>query len=179
MGCFSQGRAPSAATAPWAAERGPSPALSRFQRHVYTYRILPDEEGLLSVQVGAPPALGGASELGVGGMRGPGCSSPSPVRWHRPVVCFLLELQDAGALQPLQLGAVKSCLGTAQSVPTLSLPATHPVTACPHGVCPHGVCPALALMFPQGFSWYPGLCSCLFCTLKRTSWVSTGRFPVC
>uniref|UniRef100_A0A8C3QZ58 SH2 domain-containing protein n=1 Tax=Cyanoderma ruficeps TaxID=181631 RepID=A0A8C3QZ58_9PASS len=28
----------------------PSPALSRFQRHVYTYRILPDEEGLLSVQ---------------------------------------------------------------------------------------------------------------------------------
>lgn len=72
MGCFSQGWAPSAVTVPWAAEWGPSPALSSFQRHVYTYRILPDDEGQLSVQVGAggaSPALGGASELAMGRMQ--------------------------------------------------------------------------------------------------------------
>lgn len=35
----------------------PVPAACRFQKHVHTYRILPDEEDFLAVQVGiAPPA---------------------------------------------------------------------------------------------------------------------------
>lgn len=37
----------------------------RFQRHVHTYRILPDDEGLLSVQVGAAVGAQRLSATGV------------------------------------------------------------------------------------------------------------------
>lgn len=52
----------------------------RFQRHVHTYRILPDDEGLLSVQVGAAmgalPALANAT-----GRRAGVCVGPSVASW--------------------------------------------------------------------------------------------------
>lgn len=45
----------------------------RFQRHVHTYRILPDDEGLLSVQVGAAV---GAQRLGAAGVHSLPCLAP-------------------------------------------------------------------------------------------------------
>lgn len=86
---------------------GNPPLLSpRFQRHVHTYRILPNDEGLLSVQVGTAVGVQGLGATGVpslpwlmplgaclGAQAGCRCkgagmlaSSQHTKRWHPPAL---------------------------------------------------------------------------------------------
>lgn len=100
-------------------------------------------------------------------LQGPGCSSPSPLRWQQPVVCFLHKLQDAGTLQPLQLGG-----GRGSALQSTAHPHAVPATQSqPHGARP---CP---LPCPLRVSLVPSSLQLSFLPPKKS--VSTGRTPVC
>ena len=58
----------------------------RFQKHVHTYRILPDEEDFLAVQVGAAGTDGDTPRPSVqGGLGSVVTPSPPGDRWGHPM----------------------------------------------------------------------------------------------